>query len=353
MKRQAIIIAGYYGFDNAGDELILRALVERYRRQDPASPVIVFSADPIKTAAVFNVTAINRWNPFAWIGAMLKAKLFVLGGGGLLQESTGSLNHLYYLSMVLIAKFLGCKTETIGLGIDPLRGIFNRWLTGRVFNYSVDRIQVRDKASMRILRSAGVDRQVDTQPDLVFELNVPAAKPVGSRIALVPAPWKNHAGWDQDLAFFCNALHEKLGQPIDLIPFFLEQDVPLSQKVRAQAKCELGLRIWEKPEDLMAWIPEYELVIGMRFHALVLATKAGVAYVGWGNQSKVRQFCVEQSQPYWDFDRGWNSDSVLRQVSDAWTRRAQAVNPKPTGSTVLVQSPKHPTTNLLYSARTR
>ena len=83
--------------------------------------------------------------------------------------------------------------------------------------------------------------------------------------------------------------------------------------MRSQAKCELGLRVWGKPEDLMTWIPEYELVIGMRFHALVLATKAGVAYVGWGNQSKVRQFCVDQSQPYWDFDRGWNADSVLRQ----------------------------------------
>jgi polysaccharide pyruvyl transferase WcaK-like protein len=216
----------------------------------------------------------------------------------------------------------------------------------------MDRIQVRDKASMRILRSAGVDRTVDVQPDLVFELSVPAAKPNAGRIALVPAPWKNHAGWDQDLAYFCSSLAEKLGQPIDLLPFFPEQDVPLTQKVRAQANCELGLRIWEKPEDLLSWIPEYELVVGMRFHALVLATKAGVAYVGWGNQSKVRQFCVDQSQPYWDFDRGWNADSILRQVTDAWARRALAVNPKPTGSTVLVQSPRTPTTNLLYSTRT-
>ena len=100
------------------------------------------------------------------------------------------------------------------------------------------------------------------------------------------------------------------------------------------------MRVWEKPEDLISWIPDYGLVIGMRFHALVLATKANVAYVGWGNQSKVRQFCVDQSQPFWDFDRGWNAESVLRQIVDAWGRRAQAAKPKTTGATVLVQTPQ-------------
>ena len=65
------------------DELILRALVERFRLHDPASPLIVFSADPDETADAFNVVSVNRWNPFACAGAMLKAKLFVLGGGGL------------------------------------------------------------------------------------------------------------------------------------------------------------------------------------------------------------------------------------------------------------------------------
>jgi len=352
MKRQAIIIAGYYGFGNAGDELILRALVERYRRQDPASPLIVFSASPEKTATAFNVQAVNRWNPFAWVGPMLKAKLFVLGGGGLLQESTGSMNHFYYLSLIHIAKFLGCKTETVGLGIDPIRGAFNRWLTGWTFNYSLDRIQVRDKASMRVLRASGVDRSVDIQPDLVFDLSVPQGKPDATRIAFALAPWRGRTGWDQDLGFFCRELSQKLEIPIDLLPFFPEQDVPLAEKVRVQAKCELGLRIWEKPEDLLSWIPEYGLIIGMRFHALVLAAKANVAYVGWGNQCKVRQFCVDQTQPFWDFDRGWSSESVIRQIIDAWNRRAQATKPKSTGPTVLVQTGRPSSTNVLYSART-
>ena len=230
MKRQSIVIAGYYGFGNAGDELILRALIERYRRQDPASPLIVLSADPAKTAATFNVLSVNRWNPIAWIGTFARAKTFVLGGGGLLQESTGSLNHLYYLSLVLVAKLLGCKTETVGLGIDPVRGAFNRWFTGRVFNYSVDRIQLRDKASMRVLRGAGVDRTIDIQPDIAFDLTVPAGKPDAARIALALAPWRGRAGWDQDLAFFCRELTQKLGQPVDLLPFFPEQDVPLAEK---------------------------------------------------------------------------------------------------------------------------
>lgn len=353
MKRQLIVIAGYYGFGNAGDELILRAMVERFRLQDPASPLVVLSADPAKTAAAFNVMAVNRWNPFAWMGVMFKAKLFVLGGGGLLQEATGSLNHLYYLSLVIAAKFLGAKTETVGLGIDPVRGVFNRWLTGRVFNYWLDRIQVRDKASMRVLRAAGVDRTIDVQPDLVTDLPIVSSKSDASRIAFALAPWRGRTGWDQDLALFCQELIQKLNAPIDLIPFFPEQDTPLAEKVIAQVRGELGLRVWGKPEDLLSWIPEYGMVIGMRFHALVLAAKAEVAYIGWGNQCKVRQFCVDNTQPFWDFDRGWNLESVLRQAVDVWGRRATAAKQRPTGATVLVQTPKPSTTNLLYSTRPR
>jgi polysaccharide pyruvyl transferase CsaB len=341
MKRTHTLIAGYYGFGNAGDELILQALIERYRLQDPASPVIACSGNPDATRADFGIEAVNRWNFAALIARMLHAKRFVLGGGGLLQESSGPFNHLYYLTLLLLAKICGCRTETLGLGVDPVRYALNRWLTGWVFNHVVDRIVVRDKGSMRVLRSCVVDRTIECHPDLVFDLSIAERISENStRVAIAVSDWSAQPGWDQDLAVFCQALQDRLGAEIDLIPFFPNEDAALATAVANQTRATLRVRNWSKPEDLTVWTAEYGLVIGMRFHALVLASKAKVPFIGWGQQPKVRQFCVDQGAPFWDFDRGWNLESVLRQIEDTWERR------------VAKPAKKVAPPNLVYSRRT-
>jgi len=322
MKRHKTVFAGYYGFGNAGDELILKALIERIRRSDPASPQIALSQTPEQTSAHFGIEAVNRWNVFSCANAMLSAKRFILGGGGLLQESSGPFNHLYYLGLVVMAHVLGCRTETIGLGVDPVRHTYNRWMTGWVFNHLVDRIAVRDKASMRVLRSCGVDRAIEVQRDLVMELPVKQGQPQNAdRIALCVMKWPGRIGWDQDLALFCEALQKKMGVAIDLFPFFPNEDRELSEAIASKTRATIKLRVWEKPEDLLECFSDYGLVISMRYHALVLAHLAGVPVVGWGQQAKVRQFCVDFTQPFWDFDRGWNVDTMLRQISDVWASR--------------------------------
>ena len=81
------------------------------------------------------------------------------------------------------------------------------------------------------------------------------------------------------------------------------------------------MRVWQQPEDLLAWIQEYDLVIGMRYHALVLAALAKKTFIGWGYQLKVRNLCRDFNQPMWTFERGWDGDAVFRQIGDAWKRR--------------------------------
>lgn len=325
-KRQTIVIAGYYGAGNAGDELILKCLVDRFRRLDPAAPLVVLSANPDQTRAVTGVEAVSRWNPVAWIKPMLNAKTFILGGGGLLQESTSRLNHAYYLGLVLFARALGCATETVAIGVDPMRSVFNQMLTRFVFNHALDRIQVRDKGSLRLLRSFGVDRTIDVQPDVVWDRVIQPVEPaVPSRIAVIPTAWPARVGWDQDLALFCTQLSQRLQRPVDLIPFFPAQDNALALAVQRRAKVPVEIRAWKHPEDLLEWIPSYSLVVSMRYHGVLLAAKAGVPLVAWGNQPKVRQLCVENNYPLWDFDRGWALDNVLRHVMDAGQRPAAPV----------------------------
>ena len=73
------MIAGYYGFGNAGDELLLRSLIDQFRNQDPQREVIVLSNNPDETSRHFSIRAVNRWKPWAWIGPFSQARRLLLG----------------------------------------------------------------------------------------------------------------------------------------------------------------------------------------------------------------------------------------------------------------------------------
>ena len=67
----ATVIAGYYGFGNAGDELILYSLIRRFRRNNPKLSITVLSQKPLDTERIFDVHAVNRWRPWTWIAVVV------------------------------------------------------------------------------------------------------------------------------------------------------------------------------------------------------------------------------------------------------------------------------------------
>lgn len=321
MKTNAIVIAGYYGFGNAGDELILASLVEQIRRESPLCRITVFSRNPEDTRKRYVVEAVDRWQPWQWIGPLMKARRFMLGGGGLLQETTGPWNYVYYLGLVVLAKLLGCRTELRAIGVDAIKRGSNRLMTRIVFNYFVDHVSVRDSDSQRALEAAGVRRTIFRVADPVFQLPVRTPVPIEPRIALAAGPWAQRIGWDHDLALLCDRVQQELDVPVDLIAFYPDQDLPICRKVAQAAQSHPIVRVWENPEDLLEWIPSYTLVMGMRFHALAIAALHERPFIGWGFQKKVHSLCRDFGQPLWTFERGWDEESVFRQIKESWKHR--------------------------------
>src|SRR5438132_576599 len=101
MTAAKIVIAGYYGFDNLGDELILESILDGLGQA--RSRAIVLSRAPKKTFARFGVASVNRWLPWSVFRAILRSNAFILGGGGLLQDRTSFFSLIYYLSLLAIA----------------------------------------------------------------------------------------------------------------------------------------------------------------------------------------------------------------------------------------------------------
>lgn len=324
MKNEIVLIAGYYGFDNAGDELILLSLIQQLKKENPACEIAVLSCRPELTRKRYGVEAVDRWRAFDWIAPFRKARRFILGGGGLLQESTSSWNHIYYLSLLCLAKCFGCRTEVRSVGVDPISNALNRWMTQLVFRFFVDQASVRDKDSRDALEASGVLGVIQIRPDPVFQLKIPIT-PENARdsapIAMAISPWPERPAWSQEVAELIERVSKALHVRVELLIFFPEEDSSLTHRIADLTGDAISVRTWSHPEEVLDWMRNYGLIIGMRYHALALAALAGRPFIGWGYQRKVTNLCRDFNQPLWTFERGWDEEAVFRQICEAWRRR--------------------------------
>ena len=96
-NRAGVLICGAYGMSNAGDEAVLDALLAEMRSIDPLMPVTVLSRTPAETREKHGVNAIHMFNVPAFLRVMRRSKLYVNGGGSLIQDVTSSRSLWYYL----------------------------------------------------------------------------------------------------------------------------------------------------------------------------------------------------------------------------------------------------------------
>ena len=87
-KRRGVTICGAYGKGNAGDEAILKAILRQLQHIDPDMPICVLSHNPKSTRLTHHVGAAYVFNPFSFLRVMRRSKLYISGGGSLIQDQT-------------------------------------------------------------------------------------------------------------------------------------------------------------------------------------------------------------------------------------------------------------------------
>ena len=153
-----LLISGYYGFDNLGDEAILAALVQELRARHPDWTLVGFSDKPAGTEALYGVETAARDSLLQMWEEMGRADLLFSGGGGLLQNVTSQLSLGYYLSLFELARFRGTPYVLVGQGLGPFLPFPG---VARAVRRALDRaeaIVVRDAESVRLAHSLGVTR---------------------------------------------------------------------------------------------------------------------------------------------------------------------------------------------------
>jgi glycosyltransferase involved in cell wall biosynthesis len=175
-KGPAILMSGYFGFDNSGDDAILTAIVKDILDFRPDARVKVLSKDPNKTENLCNVSAANRFKIRDVMRSLKSTDILVSGGGSLLQDVTSTRSLLYYLALMKLAFFYKKPVMVYANGIGPVNKPFNRRLVKRVLN-KVDFITLRDEDSRKCLEEMGVkNKNIQVTADPVFTLQAAPAK---------------------------------------------------------------------------------------------------------------------------------------------------------------------------------
>ena len=115
-----ILISGYYGFNNIGDESILKAVIDNLYEKLDGIEVTVLSRDPGSTAEKYGVRSKNRKSAMAILSEIKRCDLLISGGGSLLQDVTSGRSIIYYLMIIKAALVMGKKVFIYSQGIGPI-----------------------------------------------------------------------------------------------------------------------------------------------------------------------------------------------------------------------------------------
>ena len=326
--QREILISGFYGFGNIGDEAVLAGMLQSLRARLGDVPCTVLSADPRATEAAHRVTAVGRTDPAAIVRAMRRARLFISGGGALLQDVTSGRSALYYLGLLRLAAALVPRTMVYASGIGPLRRPIIRYLARRVLDRT-DAVTVRDADAAALVQALGIRKDPLLSADPAVLLRPAEAaraaalldRSVAADVPLVGVAVRPWAG-DAFVAPLSAALHRVArhrGAGIVVVPFYPAVDLPISR--RLVEACEGNLVAAPiTPAEAMALTSRMEVLVGLRLHALLFAAAVGTPPVGLAYDPKVASL-------FRDFDMDGpvaldaDAEALTRAIEDAWDQR--------------------------------
>ncbi|HLY24510.1 MAG TPA: polysaccharide pyruvyl transferase CsaB [bacterium] len=296
-----VVLSGYYGFGNLGDEAVLAATVAELRRRRSDLDISVLSASPVATARAYGVEGVPRAQPRAVVRALRGCDLFLSGGGSLFQDATSWRSPWYYLAVLAGARRWSRRTAVYAQGFEPAHRAWIRAGIRSVLN-GVDLVTVRDAASARVLAEAGVRRPrtvVSADPSFLLDPDpTPAVDRERARwgsgllFGLSVRPWGDGRVLEAVAAAARDA-GARLGARWVLLPMHRPHDVEAAESVAARLDGAVVVRDPFEPREMLALIGGLDLLVAMRLHALIFATSQGVPIVPVAYDRKVAALAEE------------------------------------------------------------
>ena len=316
-----IVVSGYYGYRNAGDEWVLAGMLRSFRALAPDLEVEVLSGDPARTERQHEVPAVPRMQPLAVVAALRRADGLLSGGGSLLQDSSSARPVAYYTGVAQLAATLGRPYVIHAQGLGPIRRATNRVLAGRALR-NATAVSLRDVASVALARELGVDRPIEVVPDPALALKpTPIMRSGPAPIVVAIRDWAAAPP-------FLEPLHAALAElslehPVIALPMQEPDDRGPSLAVIAGIEHASVVDATTGLDTRAGILAGAGLVIGMRLHALILAAAAGVPAVAVSYDPKVDAFAEIAGQVVaGDVGTGLDAARIVEAARDALAGRS-------------------------------
>ncbi len=359
-----LLLAGFYGVRNLGDELMLRCLV---RWMDSVHPrVTVLSERPEECErtnalpALRNVPLLGQWAWFdAWgrgsaVRLLRQLRLFdgfVAGAGDVLRDDRGWRHLSFATEKYFVAKAFGTPWYVLNAGIGPPTTAYG----GRVLRYVLERarqVVVRDRRGYEVALKARGQTQTFFAGDIVLSLPrlFPAECAAGPDGAASAAPYVLVCLRGNPNAFGKFAMPEtrllelaaaldglaRRGLRIAFLPFQqhdTEDDDTLHRAIAARMRQSDAVHFVPWTVDVARIATLFRgasLVVAMRLHAAVLAEAFAAPTAVLAYDRKLLEFARQRGVTVLDaadLDTSGTCQAGLEDALDG--RRAGAGEPPP------------------------
>lgn len=329
-----ILISGYYGFRNSGDDAILKAIINEFNKVDEKVTLTALSNDPKSTEEIYGIRAVNRFNIAQIYRELKENDLLISGGGSLIQDVTSTKSIFYYLSLLTMAERMKKPVMVYANGIGPVNKKFNKLIAKKVLN-KVDIITLRDYNSLKTLEDLHVKNQnVHVTADPVYALKEVSNEKIdkilenegvnadSKMVGLCVRKWKNDEENILEFAKIIDAITEKYGVKVLLIPMHYPQDYEYSKKILEHVTKECSILDKEYAvEEIMGIIKRLELIIAMRLHSLIYAATQTTPMFAVVYDPKVDGFMNNIGLEYKINIEELKCDKLLKMFDDEWNNR--------------------------------
>ncbi|MEP6754317.1 MAG: polysaccharide pyruvyl transferase CsaB [Chthonomonadales bacterium] len=291
-----IVVSGYYGCGNTGDEAVLAGIMESFRQMagDSSCDFTVLSAKPDETQKLHGTNAVQRMDRAARQHALAGANLFLSGGGSLLQDTTSLRSLLYYLWVIREANARRVPVVYYAHGIGPLKRGVSRFLTKIVTNRAA-LVTVRDEESAKLLQEIGVNKPrivVTADPAFVLRpcdairtdelLSAAGVAPGEKLIGFAIRTWP---GFDGDVWRQVSELIADEGYT----PLFIPMQPPGDLELSLAAAGTVGrvVKGTFTASEAIGLISRCDALVAMRLHALIFGAVVSVPLIGAAYDPKV------------------------------------------------------------------
>jgi len=365
--RKRIVISGWYGNSNLGDEAILAAVLTMIRRVLLNAEITVFSDSPEETSLRYQVLSVGRrgWSSrLRRMGALLGADLFILGGGELLYDSGSGGEAVHWLKEVILAKLMCTPSMYFNGGVGLVYRRISKYYIRRVCR-AMELIAVRDDVSRDNLRALGIAGPIHVGADSVFALaREPLAvpRPKGDQpqtwesrptAGVNVRPWlyrleevppgsrelcREFGGSSSEFRDFIKSIaravdalrnREELDITLFPISFFRgsdnEYDVDLLEEIAHLLSDRDGVTVIGDEctfHDMLDQVRRFAIVIGVRLHALVFAALSNTPMLAINYDPKIAAFMKQLGQEEYLMDADEVTEERLSQrVGLLWENR--------------------------------